>query len=38
VSEVLCGPIDEEAEALSMPCTIPCMGLERPLQFPLWYK
>jgi hypothetical protein len=37
VSEASCIPDDEEAKVLITPCTIPGMGLEPPLRFPLWY-
>jgi hypothetical protein len=37
VSEASCIPDDEEAKVLIMPRTIPGMGLEPPLRFPLRY-
>jgi hypothetical protein len=38
VSEVSRSLDDKEVEALSTPCTIPSVGFEWPLRFPLRYK
>jgi hypothetical protein len=38
VTGVSCGLNDEEVEALSMLCMIPCVGFERPLRFALRYE
>jgi hypothetical protein len=38
MSGASCGPGDEEAEAFSMPHTIPGVGFEWPLWLNLWYK
>jgi hypothetical protein len=38
VSDASSNPDDEEAEALTMSCTISGVGLELPLWFPLRYK